>query len=191
MPVNVWDPLVRVFHWGIVLAFAVAYLSGDEAERTHEISGYVVLGLALFRILWGFIGSRYALFGSFVAGPAVVMGYLRNVLRGKTIRTLGHSPAGAVMVILLIASMLAAAASGYLLASDTDLDEDVLEAVHEWAARTALALVGLHVMAVLVASVRLRENLVAAMFTGRKRALTSTEIDAVAQSKTEGPPHSQ
>jgi len=64
--IRVWDPLVRIFHWGLVASFTVAYLSGEEESNVHIYAGYIVLGLIAFRVLWGFIGSHYARFGSFL-----------------------------------------------------------------------------------------------------------------------------
>lgn len=113
--VTVWDPLVRIFHWSLVLAFAAAYLTGeewDEWEEIHEIGGYAAIGLILFRIVWGFIGSRHARFSDFLYGPKTVAEYLKSLLTMHPKHYLGHNPAGGWMIILLMAGILATGFSG-------------------------------------------------------------------------------
>ena len=81
--VKVWDPLVRIFHWSLVATFIIAWLTADEESRLHELAGYAVISLVLVRILWGFIGTRYARFSDFVHRPSTVLGYAREMLSGK------------------------------------------------------------------------------------------------------------
>ena len=76
--IRVWDPLIRIFHWVLVLTFTVAYLSGDEESSLHIYSGYVVLGLIVFRVLWGLVGTRYARFSNFVYSPGTVKLYVAS-----------------------------------------------------------------------------------------------------------------
>lgn len=115
--VKVWDPLVRILHWSLVASFTVAYLTGEgeDESRLHELTGYVVIGLVLFRIVWGFVGTKYARFSDFVYRPATVIGYAKDLLWGKTQRYLGHNPLGGMMVLALLASLLATGITGYLL----------------------------------------------------------------------------
>lgn len=113
--IKVWDPLVRIFHWLLVLVFATSYLSGDEWDdwgSVHEISGYIVLGLIIFRIIWGFVGSKYARFSDFIYSPKVVFAYLKSLATTHPKHYLGHNPAGGWMVILLLASILATSITG-------------------------------------------------------------------------------
>ncbi|MBU0655652.1 MAG: cytochrome b/b6 domain-containing protein [Gammaproteobacteria bacterium] len=110
--VRVWDPLVRIFHWSLVVSFAVAYLSSEDGEGLHEISGYIAFGLILFRILWGFIGSQYARFSDFIYSPQAVMEYLRSLLTTHPKHYLGHNPAGGWMVVLLLLGVLATGFTG-------------------------------------------------------------------------------
>jgi len=110
--VRVWDPLVRIFHWSLVLSFAIAYLSSEDGEGLHEISGYIAFGLILFRILWGFVGSQYARFSEFVYSPKTVIAYLRSLLTTNPKHYLGHNPAGGWMVVLLLLGVLATGFTG-------------------------------------------------------------------------------
>jgi cytochrome b len=110
--IRVWDPLIRVFHWGLVLAFTVAYLSGDEENSLHIYSGYVVLGLISFRVLWGLIGTRYARFSNFVYSPGAVIQYLKGLAAKKPIHYMGHNPAAGWMVIAMLLSLFVVTVSG-------------------------------------------------------------------------------
>ena len=167
--IRVWDPVVRVFHWTLVTAFATAFLV-EEGGRLHDAAGYVVLGLIAVRLVWGVIGPEHARFASFVPTLAGLVGYLRGVARGKPARFLGHNPAGGVMIVLLLATVFSATASGWLMTTDRFWGVGWVEELHEGAAWLALALVGVHVLGVLVSSLLHRENLVRAMVTGNKPA---------------------
>ncbi|MFS0757206.1 cytochrome b/b6 domain-containing protein [Noviherbaspirillum sp. 1P10PC] len=167
--VLVWDLPVRLFHWLTVFCFAGAYLTAesDDWRLLHVTLGYTMGGLVLFRILWGFVGTRYARFSDFVHGPAQVRAYLRALVRRQPGRHyIGHNPAGALAIVALMALALAVTASGWALYHE--MGGKALEEVHEAAANIMLALVGLHVAAVLLSSRLHHENLVAAMFSGYK-----------------------
>lgn len=193
--IRVWDPLVRVLHWGLVFAFALAWLTAEESEGLHELAGYAVLALIAMRLVWGFVGSRYARFRQFIRGPGTFAAYLREAIRGREARYIGHNPAGAVMIVALLLTMSATALTGWLMAEPSgqamlptlpqaagpavaDEDEDngaqegdrALEEVHETLANSMLVLIALHVAGVAVASYRHRENLIRSMITGKKRA---------------------
>lgn len=113
--IRVWDPLVRILHWSLVATFAIAYVTGERETAWHDWAGYAVLGLIAVRIVWGFVGTRYARFSDFVHRPAVVLGHARDMLRGKAERYLGHNPLGGVMILALLASLLASGVSGMAL----------------------------------------------------------------------------
>lgn len=194
--VRVWDPLVRLFHWGLVLVFAIAWLTGDKSETWHVWAGYAAAGLIAFRLIWGLIGPRYARFSQFVRGPRKVMRYLHDLARGREARYIGHNPAGAMMVLAILVTLSATALTGWLmveparlaylpsmpqivtpaLADDGRDREDsrnggeALEEMHEVLANLMLLLIVLHVAGVIAASRRHHENLTRAMITGRKRA---------------------
>lgn len=110
--VKVWDPLVRLFHWSLVLAFIVAYLTGEEEDDLHIYAGYVILGLILFRLLWGFIGTRHARFSDFVRSPTEIANYIRDMLAGRAKRYIGHNPAGGAMILALLLGLAITTWSG-------------------------------------------------------------------------------
>lgn len=164
----VWDWPVRVFHWGLVLAFAGAYLLGDS-ERwrlLHVALGYAALALIAFRLLWGVVGSRPARFGAFVRSPGAVVQYLASLARRRPESHTGHNPAGGWAILAILGLGLATGVSGWL--RYQDLGGEWLEEAHEFMANAWLALVVLHLVAVFASSVLHRENLVRAMLTGFK-----------------------
>jgi cytochrome b len=165
----VWDPLVRIFHWSLAAVFFAAYLLGDDGGELHEAIGYVALGLVGFRLLWGIVGSRHARFSSFIPSTGVLLGYLKDVLARKEARYVGHNPAGAVMIVALLLTVVATGVSGWMMTVDFLWGAEWVEELHEALAATTLFLVGLHVAGVAFSSLRHRENLVSAMTTGRKR----------------------
>ncbi|HXH04414.1 MAG TPA: cytochrome b/b6 domain-containing protein [Candidatus Competibacteraceae bacterium] len=180
--VYVWDPLVRLFHWLLVAGVSVAWLTEDDWQWLHAWAGYLVLGLILIRIVWGFVGTRHARFGDFVHGPRRVLGYTRAVLERRAERYLGHNPAGGAMIIVLLALLLLTTVSGMAyygaeqwqgplapLLQDLEGNWEWLEETHEFLANATLLLVGVHLLGVLWESLLHRENLVRAMLTGRKR----------------------
>jgi cytochrome b len=173
---KIWDLPTRVFHWLLVLCFAGAWLTA-ESERTqllHLTLGYCAGAL----VLWGVVGSRYALFGDFARSPAAALRYLQAYLPGSTLaaprRYLGHNPAGGWAVLGLLTLMAAAVASGWW-AYQSGAPDAAGEA-HEVLTHALLILIGLHVLAVIATGFKHRENLVRAMWTGRKRALPEQAI---------------
>lgn len=175
--VTVWDPLVRLFHWLLVAAFAVAWLSAEEWQNVHELAGYTVMGLIVFRLLWGLVGSRYARFRQFVRPPATTIAYIKDLRRGRERRHLGHNPAGAAMIIALLGGLALLTTSGWLSTLELGHAVDWLEEIHELMANLLLTLVVLHVGGVLLASYRHRENLTRAMVNGKKRKPEQDDID--------------
>lgn len=110
--IRVWDPLVRIFHWSLVLAFAVAYLSGDEENSLHIYSGYIVAGLIIFRLVWGIVGTRYARFSHFIYSPAAVATYMKDLLAGRPQHHVGHNPAAGWMIVVLLVTLAVITVSG-------------------------------------------------------------------------------
>jgi cytochrome b len=113
--VRVWDPLVRIVHWSLVVAFATAWFTAEESETLHNWAGYTVAGLVGLRLVWGLIGTRNARFVHFVRGPRAVLAYLGGLVSGTSRRHLGHNPAGAAMVIALLLALIGTTLSGMAL----------------------------------------------------------------------------
>ena len=174
--VRVWSRYVRLFHWSLVGCVAVAWLSSGEIMKLHELAGYSAAALIASRLVAGLTGSRYARFSQFVRGPRAVTSYLADMRRGRERRYIGHNPAGGAMVIALLACLAAIALTGWLQTTDSWWGVAWLEDAHKVLGNAILVLVGLHIGGVLLATVRHHENLVRAMFTGRKRAPLPEDI---------------
>ena len=166
----VWDAPTRVFHWLLVLSFVGAYLTA-ESERyrdIHVMLGYTLLGLIAFRLLWGFFGTRYARFRSFLFKPGEIVAYLVSLLKGKPAHHVGHNPLGSVAIWLLLGLGISSGASGVILFQD--IGGDALEELHEVTSNAMLAAVLIHIAGMVVSSALHRENLARAMITGFKFA---------------------
>ena len=201
--VTVWDPVVRVFHWALVVAVGAAFLSQDEWLGLHVVAGYSILGLVLLRIVWGLVGTRHARFGDFFFGPATVIDYLKKLALFRAPRYLGHGPAGGTMVLALLISLLATALTGLavyggqeyagpmwtVMARLDDAWAGVAEGAHEFFAGITLLLASLHIAGVLFSSLAHRENLILAMITGRKRREEATHQGVAKPEHPAGDPH--
>ena len=195
--ITVWDPLVRIFHWTLVTAFTLAYFTQegpfeellDQMDEQwlqiiHIWAGYVIAGLLLFRLLWGFTGPRYARFSDFVRGPRETLRYVGEVLALRAPRYLGHNPAGGAMIIALLLSLTITVTTGLmlygadkglgplagLLLGSNEAFTHTTKEIHEFFANLTLLLVVGHLVGVIWESLLHRENLAHAMITGRKRA---------------------
>lgn len=168
--VKVWDLFVRIFHWSLVSLFALAWATGDEWESVHEAAGYAIAALITARIIWGFAGTRHARFSSFIFRPSTVLSFLRDSVFMRARRYIGHNPAGGAMVMALLVLLGVISASGYAMTTTMFWGIEWVEDLHKAAVNITLVLIVLHVAGVILASVEHKENLVRAMFTGRKRA---------------------
>lgn len=167
--VLVWDRWVRMCHWALVAAVAVAYFLPADIALLHETAGYLAMAMLAFRLVWGFAGTVHARFASFVPAPRALAAYLWEMLRGREARFLGHNPAGAVMIVLLLLLLAATTFSGWLLTLPAFRDDRLVESFHFASAHVLIGAVAVHVLGALYTSMRHRENLILAMFTGRKR----------------------
>jgi len=113
--IPVWDPLVRLFHWLLVAAFATSWLTQEEHYNLHLQAGYASLGLVCFRMAWGMVGPRYARFTDFIYSPSAIYAYLKSIAGGGSKRFIGHNPAGGAMIIAMIAGLLTVTISGIAL----------------------------------------------------------------------------
>lgn len=166
--VLVWDLPTRVFHWLLAACFFGAYfVSGAKRWiALHAVLGATVFGLIVFRLVWGFVGTRYARFAAFSFGRAHVAEYLRSLLKGTPQHHVGHNPAGSWAIYALLGLGLATTAMGYT--TLTGPDWKWLLDVHQVLGNVMLALVCVHIAGVVVSSYLHRENLVRAMVTGKK-----------------------
>lgn len=165
----VWDLPTRVFHWLLAGSFLGAFVTA-ESERYRDIHvalGYTVLGLVVFRLLWGVVGTRYARFSSFPIAPRRVLEYLKSLLAFAPQHHVGHNPAGSLAIYAILGLAALAAATGY--AAYNEIGGEWLAELHEGAANAMLGLVVVHIGAVIVSSLIHRENLVAAMLNGHKK----------------------
>lgn len=183
--VRVWDAPVRIVHWLIALAIPTLWwtASHDQLEW-HRRIGYAVLGLIIFRLIWGFAGGSTARFASFVRGPRAVLAYARTLVGPKTDPAVGHNPMGGWSVVALIALIVAETGFGLFSVDIDGMESGPLAGMvsfdagrfaaqwHHWLFNGLLILIGLHLAAIAFYAAVKRENLVGPMLTGRRRGLS-------------------
>ncbi|HEX9178905.1 MAG TPA: cytochrome b/b6 domain-containing protein [Burkholderiales bacterium] len=181
--VRVWDVPLRLFHWLLVALVCLSVATGKvggNAMKWHMYSGYGVLFLLLFRLLWGIFGGSYARFSHFLRGPAAVRGYACGLFLRQPSHTLGHNPLGGLMVALMLAVLLFQAGSGLFSNDDiategplyAKVGKDLSDRITTWHklnSNLVLALAGLHVAAVFFYLGFKGENLVRPMISGWKQ----------------------
>lgn len=163
---RVWDLPTRIFHWLLVGAVALAFLSSEEDSALavwHQAAGWTAAMLILFRLVWGFVGGEHARFADFLR-PGRLAAHLRGLLGGRPSPELGHNPLGGIAIVALLGLTAGVIVSGFLTLRGGEDD------LHEAVGYGLLALIGVHVVAVAAMSLIGRENLVRAMVTGRKPA---------------------
>ncbi|MGE4371648.1 MAG: cytochrome b/b6 domain-containing protein [Xanthobacter sp.] len=179
--VKVWDGPVRLFHWLLVALVVTAYISAETGKLDlHFMTGYAILTLVLFRILWGLVGSDTARFTQFIKSPAAAFAHLAHVLRRQPEDETGHNPAGAFMVVALLALLLFQTITG-LFSNDGMFEEaplahllgggwsNTFTLMHGFSFDLIVIAVVAHVAAILLYAVLLRQDLVRPMVTGWKR----------------------
>ncbi|MDR3538201.1 MAG: cytochrome b/b6 domain-containing protein, partial [Acetobacteraceae bacterium] len=181
LPMRVWDAPVRLFHWAIVLLIGTSWGTAHWGYMDwHKLSGYAILTLLLFRLVWGFVGSDTARFARFLKSPVAALRHLAHMTKREADQEIGHNAAGGWMVLVLLGLLLAQVATG--MASNDDVDTEgpyasfVGKAWSDWASHlhsvlfTAIEIaVAAHVVAVLAYAVLKGQNLVRPMITGKKR----------------------
>jgi cytochrome b len=188
----VWDLPVRVFHWLLVLTIIALYVTaklGTDWTPWHMRLGKFMIGLLIFRLIWGLIGPRHARFSNFIRGPGTVLQYLKGC-----IKSVGHNPLGAGMVVLMLVLLLVQVTTGLFSTDDIvwtgpyfpsvshDLAEK-LTAIHHLNFKFIEAAVALHLCAIAYYHFVKKERLVPAMFHGRKPASYVPEQEAIASSQ--------
>ena len=191
--VRVWDLPTRLFHWLLALCVATSLLTGffdsvfgSSTFSWHQRSGYCAVGLVVFRVVWGFVGGTYARFGTFLKGPMTIARYLaaQGTVR-HTEPSLGHNPLGGWSVVAMLVAIGTQAVTGLFLSLEdygfqaplakyvSAATSDRLNALHGWAAWVVVALVALHLAAIVFYAVFHKTNLVPAMVTGFRRVASA------------------
>ena len=185
----IWDLPTRLFHWVLALSFAGAWLT-SESDRwlsVHVFLGYQMLGLVMFRVAWGLLGTHYARFSSFWFGPKDALAYLRQVLAREAPRHVGHNPTGSVAIYLLLLLALLVGITGFFtlggeeqqgaLAGWMGMTQGrVFKKLHEFSANLMLLLVFGHLAGVVLESLLHKENLARSMLTGTKLAESGAPV---------------
>ena len=167
--VAVWDLPLRLWHWALAVSVLTAWFTPTVHDNLHRIVGYTVIGLLVFRLLWGFWGGRYSRFRVIGVRLRAAPSYLLNLRRGITGRYIGLNPAGTLMLVALLLSLGISAITGALSVTVPFFGVWWIEDTHAIASDVAIVLVVLHVVGVVLMSMLQRENLIRAMITGRKR----------------------
>ena len=180
--IKVWDIFIRFFHWSLVLTFLIAYLTEDDFMSLHTFAGYSIIALICLRLIWGFIGTEHARFKDFICPLATVKEFIKNTLSANAKRYIGHNPAGGLMILIMLVSIVVTSITGVIiegmensgpfaeqLHNSGEMLEDVFEEIHEFFANFSLLLIFIHIAGVLVESLIHKENLIKSMVTGFKR----------------------
>lgn len=195
---QVWDLPIRVFHWTLVVAIIGAFVTnrlGVSYFKYHVWCGYAVIVLVVFRIIWGFVGTRHAQFWNFVRSPAATLEYASGLLRGRPARYAGHNPLGAWMVVTLLVALAAEATLGLFgndeifnlgpLAGYVSKDLSLqLTSIHRRLFYWIIGAIAVHILAVIAHHAFEQGHLVRAMITGRKPRHSVEEADSIASSRT-------
>ncbi|MBR1326597.1 cytochrome b [Bradyrhizobium ottawaense] len=167
--VAVWDLPLRLWHWALAASVLAAWFTPTVYDRTHRIVGYAVLGLLVFRLVWGFLGSRYSRFRMVGVRLRAAPSYLWNLRRGITGRYIGLNPAGTLMLVALLAALAVSTITGAMSVTTTFFGVWWVEDTHHYSSDAVIVLVVVHVVGVVLMGLLQRESLVRAMITGRKR----------------------
>lgn len=196
--VPAWDLPTRLFHWTLLVLIVWAWVSVNYAETLgdtllvyHRANGLAILTLIVWRVLWGFAGSSTSRFGTFLRSPAAVASYAAGLVRGRAARYLGHNPLGALMIVVLLATVATIGTLGLFAVDDNDLVGGPLYRLVGESANISLTrrhgqifhlvllpLVVLHIAVNTLYTLFKREPLIQAMVTGKKPADTYADAPA-------------
>lgn len=189
----IWDLPLRIFHWSLVLTLGGLWFTSEQDNgyfEYHFLLGYIALGLVIFRLVWGFIGTKHSLFRNFVTSHTELRGYLQSTSQTYA----GHNPAGSLMVVFMLTTILAQAVSGLFLTDDIIYSapyygtvgeglEQIFNLVHRNGFNVILAAIVLHIAAVLYYEMVKKQALVGAMMHGKKSAKLISKDSAIKRSK--------
>lgn len=167
--VRVWDLPLRLWHWVLAIAVLVAWFTPNGHDRLHRLAGYVVIGLLVFRLIWGFAGTRYSRFRMLGVRLRAAPRYIWNLRRGVTGRYIGLNPAGTVMLVALLMLLAISAITGAMQVTVTFFGVWWVEDTHAYASDVVMILALVHLLGVVAMGSLQRQGLIRAMFTGRKR----------------------
>ena len=179
--IRVWDLPVRIFHWllagSFLLAWTLAVTADDESRAfaVHALLGLFIAALVAFRVVWGAIGTRYARFSGFANRPRALAAYLKGIVVGPEPAFVGHNPASSYATYAMLALLSGLVATGVLMGRGYGSVEEL----HELLAHAMLALVGIHVLGVILYGLRHRDAIVRGMLDGRKRGAPTAGIRSV------------
>ena len=192
----VWDLPLRLFHWLLVASIVASYVTAKfiDDRQWHFYVGYCTIGLLVFRILWGFFGPRHARFTNFIRSPSAAWLYLKGMSHKGTTPSIGHNPVGGMMVLLMLVLLAIQAGTGLFTTdaiiwagpynpSVSESTASFLSSVHYWNFNLILAVVGLHVAAILFYAFYKNQNLVVPMLHGHKPAALVPEHEAISSSQ--------
>ena len=192
----VWDLPLRLFHWLLVASIVASYVTAKfiDDRQWHFYVGYWTIGLLVFRILWGFFGPRHARFTNFIRSPSAAWLYLKGMSSKGTTPSIGHNPVGGMMVLLMLVLLAIQAGTGLFTTdaiiwagpynpSVSESTASFLSSVHYWNFNLILAVVGLHVAAILFYAFYKNQNLVVPMLHGHKPATLVPEHEAISSSQ--------
>lgn len=195
----VWDWPIRLWHWLFAIAVLGAWITGQwggfDWRQWHFWFGQSAVGLLIFRFLWGFVGPRHARFGQFLPRPSQLQAYLKTLPRRDSTETAGHSPLGALAVIVILTVVGVQASSGLFISDDilyegpwyvavSEDTADVASTVHHRLAWPIGVVIALHLVAILFYRLFKSQRLTRAMVTGRKPAQRVPEKDAIPHSRS-------
>lgn len=195
----VWDWPLRLWHWLFAIAVLGAWFTGQwggfDWRQWHLWFGQSAFGLLIFRIIWGFVGTRHARFGSFLPRPKQLFAYLRTLTRRDAPEHAGHSPLGALAAVVLLTVLTLQATTGLFITDDilyegpwfvavSSETADLASRVHHQLAWPIGVLIGLHLVAILTYRLFKGQRLTRAMITGRKSADRVPASASISHSRT-------